>query len=123
MIKFGLVVILFLSLMLQKLHGETSQIEHNLFAVSNSENELSFSANDNNNYLFGILPSTQVIFNIVPETLVSFSFNCKLKGLIKLKIHSKSKNKSNLSFQQDSFYNRYCSVLVKIFLKTACFRL
>ncbi len=123
MIKFKLVIILFLSLLLLKLHSETNHLKQNFFANNVSENELSFEANDNYNFLLGILPSTPVYFNIVPNDPVSFSYNTKSKELVKLIIHSTSKNNSNLSFHQHSFFSRYCSVFMQIFIKTACFRL
>jgi hypothetical protein len=123
MIKLKLLVILFLSLLLLKLHSGTNDLKQNVFANDLSKNELSFEANDNNNSMAGILPSIPVYFNIVPEDPVSFSYNTKSKELVRIIIHSTTKNNSNLSFHQFSFFSRYCSVFRQIFLKTACFRL
>ncbi|MBK6281314.1 MAG: hypothetical protein IPF54_00370 [Draconibacterium sp.] len=123
MIKLKLLVILILSLLLLKLHSGTNHLKQNVFANDFSKNELSFEANDNNNSMSGILPSIPVYFNIVTENPVSFSYNAKSKELVKFIIHSTTKNNSNLSFHQFSFFSRYCSVFRQIFLKTACFRL
>jgi len=121
MIKLKLVVLLFLSLLLLKLHN--GHLKHNVFANDLSKKELSFEAKDNNNSMSGILPSIPVYFNIVTEDPVSYSYNTKSKELVKIIIHSKTKNNSDLSFHQFSFFSRYCSVFRHIFLKTACFRL
>ncbi len=123
MLKIKLVIILFLSLLLLKIHGDTNHLKQNVFANNFSENELSFISNDNYNLLSGILPSTPIYFNVVPDNPVSFSYNSKSKELIKLITHSTTKNNSNLSFHQYSFFSRYCSVFMQIFIKTACFRL
>jgi hypothetical protein len=121
--KFNLIIILFLSLFVQLTHAEPNSLERNNSVQNIGDDELSFESNDNFNFLLGILPSTPAYFSFVPVDLISFYYNAKSKVLVKLFIHSTSKNNSNLSFYQFSFFSRYCSVFMHIFMKTACFRL
>ncbi len=123
MLKLKLIIILFLSLLLLKIHGGTDHLKQNDIVNNVSSSELSFISNDSYNFLSGILPSTPIYFNIVPDNPVSFLYNVKSKELVKLITHSTTKNNSNLSFHQYSFFSRYCSVFMHIFIRTACFRL
>jgi hypothetical protein len=94
------------------------------FSIENiGKDELSFEANEDYMYLKGILPSAQVFFNIVPETPVAFSPEVKIKDSNSELITSKTKILFNLSFHQISFFSRYCSAFIQIYLRTACFRL
>ena len=121
--KFNLIIILFLSLFVQLTHAEPKSLECNISVQNIGDDELSFESNDNFNFLLGILPSTPVYFNIVPEDPVSFSYNSKSREFVRLLMHSRTKNTSDLSFYQYSFFSRYCSVFQQIYLRTACFRL
>lgn len=121
--KFNLIIILFLSLFVQFTHAESNSLECNISVQNIGDDELSFESNDNFNFLLGILPSTPVYFNIVPEDPVSFSYNSKSKEFVRLLIHTRTKNTSDLSFYQYSFFSRYCSVFQQIYMRTACFRL
>jgi len=71
----------------------------------------------------GILPTAHVLFNIVPETHSLISASEKTKDSIEKLIPSKTKIIFNLSFHQNSVFSRYSSAFIKIYLKTACFRL
>lgn len=121
--KFILIIILLFSFFVQLVHGNSNGLSQNLSAQNIVDDELSFESNDNYNLLLGILPSAPVYFNIVPEDPVSFSYNSKSRELARLLIHSRTKNTSDLSFHQYSYFSRYCSVFMHIFMKTACFRL
>lgn len=121
--KFNLVIILFLTLFVQQVHSEPNCLYRNFSDQNAGEEELRFETNEGYNYLMGILPSAQVFFNIVPETPVSFFSNSKTKGSIGELIPSKTKIIFNLSFHQVSFFSRYCSAFIQIYLRTACFRL
>jgi hypothetical protein len=94
------------------------------FSIENiAEDELSFEANEYYMYLKGILPSAHVFFNIVPEAPVTFSPEVKIKNTNSEFTTSKTKILFNVSFYQISFFSRYCSAFIQIYLRTACFRL
>jgi len=122
-IKFKLLILLFVSLIVQNVHGEPVCHERNLSVQNVGEDELSFEANEDYMYLKGILPSAQVFFNIVPEAPVTFSPKVKIKNTNSEITTSKTKILFNLSFHQISFFSRYCSAFIQIYLRTACFRL
>jgi hypothetical protein len=121
--KFILIIILLFSFFVQLVHGNSNGLGENLSVQNIGDDELSFESNDNFNFLLGILPSTPVYFNIVPEDPVTYSYNSKSREFVRLLIHSRTKNTSDLSFYQYSFFSRYCSVFQQIYLRTACFRL
>jgi len=120
---FKLVVILFLSFFVQNGYSEPNCVERNISIQNVGENELSFEANEYYMYLKGILPSAQVFFNIVPEAPVTFSPKVKIKNTNSEITKKKTKILFNLSFHQISFFSRYCSAFIQIYLRTACFRL
>jgi hypothetical protein len=121
--KFKLFVILFFSLFVQNVYSEPNCPERNFSVQNVEEDELSFEVNDDYNYLTGILPSAHVFFNIVPEAPVTFYSNAKTKVSNFELITSKTKIIFNSSFHQISFFSRYCSAFIQIYLRTACFRL
>jgi hypothetical protein len=121
--KFNLIIILFFSLLGLRVHYEPNCLERNITTQNIGGNELSFETNEGYNYLTGILPSAHVFFNIVPETPSSLSTSEKIKDTFGKLITSKTKIIFNLSFHQDSVFNRYSSAFIQIYLKTACFRL
>jgi hypothetical protein len=122
-IKFKLLILLFVSLIVQNVHGEPVCQERNLSVQNVGEDELSFEANEDYIYLKGILPSAHVFFNIVPEAPVTFSCEVKIKESNCGLITSKAKILFNQSFHQISSFSRYCSSFIQIYLRTACFRL
>ena len=121
--KFKLIIILFFSLLGHQVHCEhyCSKSDSNTQNVGG--NELSFETNQDHNFLMGILPTAHVLFNIVPETHSLISASEKTKDSIEKLIPSKTKIIFNLSFHQNSVFSRYSSAFIKIYLKTACFRL
>jgi hypothetical protein len=121
--KIKLVVVLILLLFAHSAYCEYNYTGEYADQKSEEENKVSFEPTVFQLYIFGEVPSTQVFFNPVPETQTLFSKKEKSKELIARINHSKSKIFSNFVLPQYSFFSRYCSVFMHIFLKTACFRL
>jgi hypothetical protein len=121
--KIKLVVVLILLLFAHSAYCEYNYNGEYADQKSEEENKVSFEPTDFQLYIFGEVPTSQVLFNPVPETLTLFTKKEKSKELIARINHSKSKIFSNLVLPQYSFFSRYCSVFMHIFLKTACFRL
>ena len=121
--KFKLVIILLLLLFIKQLYSEPNCLKLDFSEQSYEEDELSYKSYEDYNFLRGILPSALVFFNIVPEVPVALSFYAKTKDSGNELFTSKTKIIFNLSFQQVCVFCRYCSTLIQIFLRTACFRL
>lgn len=121
--KLKLVVVFILLLFAHKAYCEHNYNGQGADQKNEDENKLSFKPIDFQSYIYGEVPSSQVLFNPISETLTLFSKKEKSKELIVRINHSKSKIFSNLVLPQYSFFSRYCSVFMHIFLKTACFRL
>lgn len=121
--KFKLLVVFILLLFTHRAFCEHNYNGQYADQKSEDENKASFEPTDFQLYIFGEVPSSQVLFNSISETLTLFSKKEKSKELIARINHSKSKIFSNFVLPQYSFFSRYCSVFMHIFLKTACFRL
>ena len=121
--KLKFVVVLFLMIFAQNAFcGHKSQDQ--IFSLQKgSDNNSNFESTDFQLYIFGEVPSAQVLFNPISQTLTLFSKRDKAKELFIRLTHPRAKIYSNLFFTQYSFFSRYCSVFMQIFLKTACFRL
>ncbi len=121
--KLKFIIVLFLIIFAQDAYcGHNYQYQK--FTLQRGfENNSNFETTELQRNIFGEIPSTQILFNTISETITLFSKKEKSKELIVRLNHSKSKIFSNLVLPQYSFFSRYCSVFMQIFLKTACFRL
>lgn len=95
----------------------------NLSVENIRQENSSFISSKNYNCLFGILPSSQVFFNLVPESPVVFILYLKAESFHSVNNTLKIRTIIKFSHYHFSFFSRYCSGFVQIFLRTACFRL
>ncbi len=101
-----------------------NKLEDKISSLQNTcENNSDFETTELQRNIFGEIPSSQILFNTISETLTLFSKKEKSKALIIRLNHPKSKIYSNLFSLKYSFFSRYFSVFMHIFMKTACFRL
>ena len=121
--KLKLIIVLFFILFAESANYQLITNEPDGLSKNDIENKLSFEPSEFQLNLFGELPSPQVFSNTISESPTLFSKKGKSKALIIRLTHPISKVYSNLFSLQYSFFSRYCSVFVQIYLKTACFRL
>lgn len=121
--KLKFIIVLFLIIFAQVAYCE-NKLDDKISSLQNAcENNSNFETTEFQRNIFGEIPSTQILINTISETLTLFSKKEKSKALIIRLTHPKAKIYSNLFSLQHSFFSRYCSVFMQIFLKTACFRL
>ena len=121
--KLKFIIVLFLIIFAQDAYCG-NKLDNKIFSLQNAcENNSNFETTESQRNIFGEIPSTQILFNTISETLTLFSKKEKSKALIIRLTHPKAKIYSNLFSIRYSFFSRYCSVFMHIFLKTACFRL
>ncbi len=121
--KIKLVFLLCMLSVTQLLHAELNRANSFLSESNFAANVPSFENDDFQRNKYGDLPSAPVFLNVVAETSASYSSFGKSKVPFPKPIRSKTKIIFNSSFLPIFIFGRYCSVLVQIYLKNACFRI
>lgn len=122
--SFRVFILFFLLLTWSSVHSEVRHATRDLSHNSISEQEHSgFEAGEFTPNQEGDLPAAQVFFNLVPRLPFSGSASDKVRKTIPDLLLAKLNPTSGQTYFPISIFNRYCSVYVRIYLNTACFRL